>query len=165
MPLTNIEYGSLASSEVMNDNFEYLDDRITDVAGNLTSTSSSIYSNIASLSTTLSGQSEEIASDLQDLKTYTEDFKDEFDSVNNAPNYSQGIGITLPYSALANGYVYAGVDGMEYVYVNNMPVHGNCGYSGGKWVYSGSLIRVSTGDIITSSNASGNYYFYPMKGD
>ena len=167
MPLTNIEYGSLASSEVMNDNFEYLDDRITIVAGNLTSTSSSIYSSIASLNSTLSEQSEEIASDLQDLKTYTEDFKDEFDSVNNAPDYTQGIGITLPYSALANGYVYAGVDGMDtaqYVYVNNKPVHGHCGYSGGKWVYSGSLFRVSTGDIITSSNASGNYYFYPMKG-
>ena len=167
MSLTNIEYGSLASSEVMNNNFEYLDNRITSVAGDLTSASSSIYSNIASLSTTLSGQSEEIASDLQDLKTYTEDFKDEFDSINNAPNYSQGIGINLPYSALADGYVYAGVDGMDtaqYVYVNNLPVHGHCGYSGGKWVYSGSLIRVSTGDVISSSRPSGNYYFYPMKG-
>ena len=35
MPLTHIEYGSLASSETMNDNFEYLDDRVTTVANNL----------------------------------------------------------------------------------------------------------------------------------
>lgn len=35
MALTEIEYGSLASSDVMNKNFEYLDNKISDVSENL----------------------------------------------------------------------------------------------------------------------------------
>ena len=32
MALTEIEYGSLASSEIMNNNFQYLDNRISSVS-------------------------------------------------------------------------------------------------------------------------------------
>lgn len=69
MPLTNIEYGSLASSEVMNNNFEYLDNKITQVANNLVSTSSSIYSNIASLNSTLTQTDETLASGISALNS------------------------------------------------------------------------------------------------
>lgn len=84
-----------------------------------------------------------------------------------APDYDKGISISLPYTATKNGYVYAGVDGVDdarYVYVNGKPVHGHCGYSGGKLVYSGSTFRVSIGDIVTCDRTYGNYYFYPIKG-
>lgn len=167
MPLTHIEYGSLASSEVMNDNFEYLDNRITTVADTLTTASSSIYSNIASVNSTLSQADEDLASDISDLESYAQAIRSDFDSQNNAPDYSKGIGITLPYTVVADGYVYGGVDGTDstqYVQVNGKPVHGHCGYSGGKFVYSGSTFRVSAGDVVTKSRSGGSYYFYPMKG-
>ena len=35
MSLTNIEYGSLASSEVLNQNFTYLDNKISEVIESL----------------------------------------------------------------------------------------------------------------------------------
>lgn len=167
MPLTHIEYGSLASSETMNDNFEYLDDKITTVANNLTSTSTSIYSNISNLNTSFTEQYQEIASDISDLADDLGILADSFAAQNNAPDYDKGIGITLPYTATADGYVYAGVEGtdtVKYVYVNEQIVHGHCGYSGGKTVYSGSLFRVSAGDVVTAGRTKWNYYFYPMKG-
>ena len=91
MPLINIEYGSLASSEVMNDNFEYLDDRITTVANNLTSASSSLYSNIASLNSNFSQQYESLSSDLSSLTSYAEAIRADFDSLNLTPDYSKAV--------------------------------------------------------------------------
>ena len=49
MALTKIEYGALASSQVMNNNFDYLDDRITSLSQSMSSANSAIYSNIASI--------------------------------------------------------------------------------------------------------------------
>lgn len=167
MSLTHIEYGSLASSEVMNDNFEYLDDRVTTVANNLVSTSAGLYSNISGLNSSLSGQIDDLASDLSDLENNLEELTESFNSHNNAPDYSRRVGITLPYTVLEDGYVYAGVDGTNsimYVRVNQKAVHGHCGYSGGYNVYSGSLFRVSAGDVVTVDKKLGSYYFYPMKG-
>lgn len=53
MSLTTIEYGALASSQVMNNNFEYLDNRITSVNNTVTSNNSSVLSNIASINTSI----------------------------------------------------------------------------------------------------------------
>lgn len=167
MPLTTIEYGSLASSSVMNNNFEYLDNRISTVAENLTSGNAAIYSSMSGMSSSFSEQIEALTSDLSDLEDNLADLRDDFDVQNNAPDYALGVGITMPYTAEADGYVYAGVDGIDsirYVYVNGNPVHGHCGYSGGKSVYSGSLFRVSAGDEVTVPKTKGLYYFYPMKG-
>ena len=58
MAITRIEYGALASSELMNDNFEYLDNRISQVAESITAENSGIYSNIASVNTALAGLSD-----------------------------------------------------------------------------------------------------------
>lgn len=54
MALTEIEYGSLASSEVMNNNFEYLDNKISDVSGNLSSNVATINANIATVNSSIS---------------------------------------------------------------------------------------------------------------
>ena len=167
MALERIEYGSLASSEMMNDNFEYLDDRISSLAETHSSDTSSLYSGLANLNTAMNQQNEILASDIDDLEEYAEAIRADFDAQNNAPDYSAGIGITLPYTVEQDGYVYAGVDGLDtkrYVYVNGSIVHGHSGYSGGYIVYSGSVFRVSAGDVVTCSKPHGNYYFYPMKG-
>lgn len=168
MALTHIEYGALASSETMNDNFDYLDNRISTVADSLSSNTSSIYSNIASLGGTVSAQIEDIVEDVSELAETVDGIRDDIDSENNAPDYNRVVSITLPYTVTQRGYVYGGVYGLDanrYVYVNGKIVHGHCGYSGGIGVYSGSLFRVSPGDVITVDWASAGYYFYPMKGD
>ena len=174
MPLTNIEYGSLASSEVMNDNFEYLDNRITTVAESLTSTSSSIYSNIESVNNTFTQNNQERIEDISDLNGAVDTLNNNLNtltnnvnSTNNAPDYSKGVSISMPYTVTKNGYVYAGVNGYDstrFVKVNGKIVHGHCGYSGGIYVYSGSIFRVTPGDTVTCDLTMGNYYFYPMKG-
>ena len=167
MALENIEYGSLASSELMNDNFEYLDNRISGLAEIQAGDVSSIYSSIANMNNSISQQNESFASDISNLEDYAESIRNDFDAQNNAPDYSLGIAITLPYTVQYDGYVYAGLNGldvMRFVYVNGMKVHGHCGYGGGKQVYSGSVFRVSEGDVITCDRNMGDYYFYPMKG-
>ena len=62
MSLENIDYGSLASSEVINNNFEYLDERITDTANK-------IYSNNANLESKIANNKLAVDNTISDLKT------------------------------------------------------------------------------------------------
>lgn len=82
MALTEIEYGSLASSEVMNNNFEYLDNKITDVSENLISTAAAINSNIATINSSMAALSEELNKSIEDLNTDLTDASEESFSVN-----------------------------------------------------------------------------------
>ena len=52
MALTRIEYGGDVASGVLNDNFEYLDGRITEVGSSI----STVQSNIASVSSTINNR-------------------------------------------------------------------------------------------------------------
>lgn len=170
MPLTHLEYGSLASSSVMNDNFEYLDNRITTVANNLVSNSSGVYSSLSSLSSSFSEQTENIVSDISDLSSEVSEIREIIEAHNTAPDYSLGVAITMPYTVEADGYVYAGADTQNtprYVFVNEKPVHCHHGFSASAsyTMYSASVFRVSAGDVVTVNKESGLYYFYPMKGE
>ncbi len=69
MALTEIEYGSLASSEVMNNNFQYLDDKISSVSETVISNEAGVSSNIASINSTISSMSEELTSNIEELET------------------------------------------------------------------------------------------------
>ena len=60
MALTEIEYGSLASSDVMNKNFEYLDNKISDVSENINSNVATINSNIATVNSSISAMGENL---------------------------------------------------------------------------------------------------------
>ena len=42
MALTNIEYGSIASSQLLNDNFNYLEDKIEDYSKNISNDKASL---------------------------------------------------------------------------------------------------------------------------
>lgn len=69
MALTEIEYGSLASSDVMNNNFEYLDNKITDVSENLASNVATINANIATANTSISTLGENVNKLVENLNT------------------------------------------------------------------------------------------------
>lgn len=62
MSLENIEYGSLASSEVVNNNFEYLDERITDTANKIYSNNANLESKIANLNSSLTNTKNDLDS-------------------------------------------------------------------------------------------------------
>jgi len=59
--LIEIESGSLADSEIVNDNFEYLDGRITTVGSSITT----LQANIQSLNSTLSNQINQLETDIE----------------------------------------------------------------------------------------------------
>jgi hypothetical protein len=146
-----------------NENNQYLLSRLTDNAAQIQSyvegEIATVKSNVASVQATLQNNFDELEQNVSTLKETMGD--------GLAPDYAQGVSISLPYTVTADGYVYAGVDGIDaprYVRVNGKIVHGHCGYSGGYGVYSGSLIRVSKGDSVTCDRALWNYYFYPLKG-
>ena len=63
MTLTEIEYGSLASSTVLNNNFQYLQDKITELSALITSETSSYSSTVATLNNSIT-----------DLLAYKESF-------------------------------------------------------------------------------------------
>ncbi len=82
MALTEIEYGSLASSEVMNNNFEYLDNKISDVSETLTSTAATINSNIATINSSMATMSEELNQAIEDLDSDLTEASEEAFSTN-----------------------------------------------------------------------------------
>ena len=67
MSLTRIEYGSLASSETLNNNFNYLDNRISNQVQTSTSNMATVNSNIASINASVSALSDSIASSISPI--------------------------------------------------------------------------------------------------
>lgn len=67
MALQEIEYGSIASSQILNDNFDYLDDQITDLATSI----GTVQSNMASINSTLNSSINSVSSDVTALAAVT----------------------------------------------------------------------------------------------
>ena len=72
MSLTEIEYGSLASSEIMNNNFEFLDNKISSVSESIVTNIASVNSNIASINSSIASLSDDINNSLDDLDSSLE---------------------------------------------------------------------------------------------
>jgi len=170
MPLTHIEYGSLASSEVVNWNFEYLDDRITAVAGNLTSASTNIYSNIASLNSTISGQIDDIEADISDLESGLGDLRNDFDTQNYAPNYANAIAVNYSKGSAVgfNGWLAVlfssgATDTQVIIKINSIPIGGiGTGSNGGATDTSACIAIVSSTDTITWTGNVSSISFYKI---
>ena len=75
MALENIEYGSLASSETMNKNFMYLDDKIANTAESIMTSISSILSNIATINNRLNDISENMTDSVSNLTSKLDEYK------------------------------------------------------------------------------------------
>lgn len=68
MNLIEIEYGALASSEVMNNNFNYLDNKSSVLSETIDANVATITSNIATLNTAFTNFSNTTNSEISDLK-------------------------------------------------------------------------------------------------
>ena len=78
MALTEIEYGSLASSEIMNNNFEFLDNKITSVSESIVTNMASVNSNIASINSSISSLNSDLSSSIEELDTSLEEAQQVF---------------------------------------------------------------------------------------
>ena len=171
MPLTTIQYGSLASSEVMNDNFGYLDNRITTVSNNLTSTANSLSSSIAGINTTLTQMNEDLEDDIEQLEADLDSLETDFNNKDDAPDYTQGISITreaMPYTIEKDGYIdvaIAASNGTAVLYINQIKIaHAYSSAPGYDCAISGQY-RVCSGDVISYTGYAFQWMkFFPLKG-
>lgn len=74
MALINIEYGSMASSEIMNKNFVYLDNKIGETMDSVMTSISSILSNIATINARLGDMAEDISDSVSEFNSRLEDY-------------------------------------------------------------------------------------------
>lgn len=176
MALTKIEFGSLADPDVVNNNFEYLEEMITD-------TSAKIYTNNASLESkisTLSNSTDQKIQNLSDQVTggITDDITDlnkDITSINTklnnifdiiAPNYKAGFDIASGWTATKSGYVnwYSGAAGnstTRKLYVNGIEVGHHNYYKYGDPHRIQFMIR--KGDVITFESGT-SAKFFPCRG-
>ena len=113
MTLTTIQYGSVASSEVINGNFTYLDGRITSSNESTSTSLSSIQSNIATINSRITQLSESVTSSLATLSATVETYRTKVKLlVKNSsmvPNWNSCTSISFTsgtnYTASSNGFV------------------------------------------------------------
>lgn len=130
MALTNIEYGSLASSETINKNFLYLDDRISETTENISTSISSVLSNIATINSRLGEMAEDIKDNNLEFNSKLSDFKTKtkqlISLVSMVPNWSNCFSIEdiSSYEATSNGYllVIPNLDETAELQVNNKTI-------------------------------------------
>lgn len=75
MALINIEYGSVARSEVLNKNFLYLDDKIAESNTSITTNISSILSNIATINSRLNDLAESVSDYVENFNSTLDEYK------------------------------------------------------------------------------------------
>lgn len=173
MALINIEYGSLASSEIMNQNFIYLDNKIAESSDSIMTSISSILSNIATINTRLNEITENMGDSINTLNSVLEDYKTKTKLLVNktsmvpAWEYCTLVEITTEtqYTVPSNGYLLLLptaatkgnliINNKTIVYKNRANSYDNSAQL--------SVIPVFDGDIVSSDAAFSNVYFLPSK--
>ncbi|MBQ4114938.1 hypothetical protein IJD34_05995 [bacterium] len=111
MALINIEYGSLASSDTMNKNFIYLEDKIAENSESVMTSISSILSNIATINSRLADLAEDVSETNLSLNSKIEDYKLKTKLLVNlasmVPNWAECYSVDLnsEFVAPSNGYL------------------------------------------------------------
>lgn len=149
MSLINIEYGALASSETLNKNYTYLNEKITNSVDSLNTSISSLLSNIASINVKLNDLSDEINETAEDFLSKITNLKNKVQiSVNSAsilPNWNGCFAIDdlSNYVAEYNGFLLLNpeADMVENIEINDFI------FSISSFVF----IPIKAGDIVKSS--------------
>jgi hypothetical protein len=180
MALTDIEYGSIATSKLLNDNFHYLDNKISSYSETANTIEGTLTTVIQSQGDTLNSKlTEELAkvneaiagvqADVDDAKTTYDKFttKDVFALF--TPDYTKGVDAGATFTAPSYGVV------MITFNLNNsscyITVNGNnvARYADGDGV-SGAVnqsytIPVAKGDVVKRSAGDTKFSrFFPYKG-
>ena len=170
MALTNIEYGSLASSETLNSNFQYLDNRITDAVATINQSIKSILTNIATINSNFSELSgdindsvQELSSDIYSHKTLVKNTLNDFSM---KPDWSALRTVSISnYTAPSNGYILAipNSNANGIFTVNNVEVQ--LKYWSSYYDNTADIITIplKKGDVINSNLGFQNVYFLPAE--
>ncbi len=187
MALTNIEYGSVASSEVVNNNFQYLDDKISSVSQSLTTNVTALSGSISSLSSVVDNNktaAEEANEELQEsIDDITEDIAAITSTLDSAAyvkeSYRSGANWYRLYSdgwIEQGGYIAVGgtnatkditlfkelADTNACIYVT-----GTSAYMNGNWdigVVSGRIISTTTVRVTVGRDGSGGSVYWRVCG-
>lgn len=133
MTLKTIEYGSLASSEVMNNNFTYLEEKINATSEATNTSISSLLSNIATINTRLNDLVETFTDTLGSFSARVDDYKNKtklmISENSMVPNWLGASKITKfeQYIVQRNGYILILLDnlGEATLSVNNVEIELN----------------------------------------
>ena len=164
MALTNIEYGSIASSAVINNNFSYLDTRISDSNSQTNTSISSILSNIATINSRLNQISESFSDAVAVINNSLADYKSKVKLlVKNSgmvPNWGAIRNISVSggniFQTSFNGYVFVILSENS---SGNISINGSTVMSA---VGSGlKVIPVKAGDSVSVSVQCNAAYFVP----
>lgn len=172
MALINIEYGSLASSEIMNKNFMYLDDKIADTSESIMTSISSILSNIATINTRLNEISENMSDSVQNLVNSIDENKTKTKILVNkacmVPHWENCSTISLSasssYAVKSNGYILILPEtaGAGDLVINGKAV----AFKARASVYDNSsqlvAVPVADGDVVSTTAGLTSVYFLPV---
>ncbi len=172
MALIDIEYGSLASSETMNKNFMYLDDKIAETSETIMTSISSILSNIATINTRINEVSESIEDSEEMLTSRIEDYKTKVKLLINkasmVPDWANCSTITISsntsYTVSSNGYILILPEtvGAGNLKVNNKTVTLKARVT--NYDNSSQLVAipVADGDVVSTTTSVVSVYFLPV---
>lgn len=172
MGLINIEYGSLASSETMNKNFVYLEDKIADTSESIMTSISSILSNIATINSRLNDISETMNDSIQNITSTMDEYKTKtkilISKNSMIPDWTNCAEITLPtdktYEINTNGYLLLSPKGTA----NNALIINNKTIEFKTKSFTDSIGQIITfpvfkGDLISTKSIFNKSYFVPFK--
>ena len=161
MSLINIEYGSLASSEVLNKNFSHLEKKIDETFNSTMTSISSILSNIATINSRLSEQAEMVENNALEVSSMLDEYKNKTKIYMQKScilpywNGIRTIDISKNYSAETNGYLLLVPEenSVGNIKINNTTVnHKTTGII---------VLPVKENDIVTTSIALQKAFFIP----
>lgn len=171
MALINIEYGSIASSETMNTNFSYLDEKINTSNTQINTSISSILSNIATINSRLTEISDSLTSSVSTLQTTISDNKTKtkllVQKSGMVPSWNSCSSITFDpdhsYTASSNGYILVlpNASGGGNLTVNSSTVT----FKTWANVYDNAanlvVIPLKNGDVVSTTASCQAAYFVP----
>lgn len=160
MDLKIIEYGSLASSEIMNNNFSYLDKKIETNLEATDTAVSSLFSNIATINTRLNDLVETFGDALEAANTKIDDYKNKtklmISENSMVPNWMGcvAIGDLNSYTIQKSGYLLLILEGIsnKEIFINDVVIPLNSTIS---------YLPVKEGDIISSNLENIKAYYIP----
>ena len=187
MALTTIPLGAVAKSSVLNDNFIYLDEKISSFATNTSNKVDALSNSLTTISGNLSGTSttvSNLSASITDLETSVEgkakkdlsdvslssEFKELILSC-IAPDYKAGYSISSDFIAPSAGWIAcygtSGEGSHTAWYVDGAEVfRDDQGWGGGRAGGQGSrsMAFIEKGSVVTRSGNNNNAMFYPCKG-
>ncbi len=153
MALINIEYGSIASSDTMNKNFLYLEDKITELSNSSNTMISSILSNIATINSRLGEITDDVQDDAKNFESKIEDYRTKtrlaLNNLSMLPNWDKCFALTneeqASFKVPKNGYLL----------LNPKPE------SKGNLTVNDSVVTLKTRN--SSYDNAGQLFFIPVK--